>query len=213
VQLYSYFRSSAAYRVRIALALKGLDYEYLPIHLQKGEQGAESYRMVNPLQLVPTFIDDDATLTQSMAIMEYIEEKYPQPPILPRSAEERARVRAIALTVACDIHPLNNLRVLRYLVHTLKVSEDAKNEWYRHWVQAGLAALESMLEDDPATGRCCHGDTPTIADACLIPQLANARRMNVPLDAYATLLRIDEYCGGLEAFSRAAPERQPDAQP
>jgi maleylpyruvate isomerase len=212
VQLYSYFRSSAAYRVRIALALKGLDSEYLPIHLQKGEQRAEMYRMVNPLQLVPTLIDDETTITQSLAIMEYIEEKYPQPPLLPRSAEERARVRAIALAIACDIHPLNNLRVLQYLVHTLKVSDEAKNQWYRHWIEVGLGALESMLEDDAATGRCCHGDTPTIADACLIPQLANARRMNIPLTSYPTLLRIDEYCGGLEAFSRAAPERQPDAQ-
>jgi maleylpyruvate isomerase len=212
VQLYSYFRSSAAYRVRIALALKGIDYEYLPIHLQKGEQSSDAYCMVNPLQLVPTLIDDEATLTQSVAIMEYIEEKYPQPPLLPRRAEERARVRAIALSIACDIHPLNNLRVLRYLVHTLGVSDDAKNGWYRHWVDVGLAALEAMLEADPATGRCCHGDTPTMADACLIPQIANARRMNIPLTSYPTLLRIDEYCGGLEAFSRAAPERQPDAQ-
>ena len=212
MQLYSYFRSSAAYRVRIALALKGVDYEYLPVHLQKGEQSSDAYCMVNPLQLVPTLIDDEATLTQSVAIIEYIEEKYPQPPLLPRRAEERARVRAIALSIACDIHPLNNLRVLRYLVHTLGVSDDAKNGWYRHWVDVGLAALETMLEADPATGRCCHGDTPTMADACLIPQIANARRMNIALTPYPTLLRIDEYCGGLEAFSRAAPERQPDAQ-
>jgi maleylpyruvate isomerase len=211
VKLYNYFRSSAAYRVRIALYLKGLDYEYIPVHLVKGEQRAELYRTLNAQQLVPTLADDRGTFTQSLAIIEYVDERYPQPPLLPETPEARARVRAIALAIACDIHPLNNLRVLQYLTGTLGTSEDAKNAWYRHWTDLGLAALETQLAGDTATGIFCHGDRITLADVCLVPQLANARRYRIPLEPYPTLGRIDAECRKLEAFANAAPERQPDA--
>jgi maleylacetoacetate isomerase len=211
VKLYNYFRSSAAYRVRIALNLKGLAYEYIAIHLTKGEQRAEAYLAVNAQALVPALVDDGATLTQSLAIIEYLDERHPAPPLLPGDACERARVRSIALAIACDIHPLNNLRVLHYLTRVLNVGEDAKNTWYRHWIDVGLAALEAQLAKDPATGTFCHGDAPTLADICLVPQLANARRLAVPLEPYPTLLRIDEHCRLLDAFANAAPERQPDA--
>ena len=212
MQLYSYFRSSAAYRVRIALALKGLAYEYTSVHLTKGEQNAGAYRALNAQALVPTLVDGPRTLTQSLAIIEYLDERHPQPPLLPGTPEGRARVRAIALSIACDIHPLNNLRVLRYLVRTLGVSEDAKNAWYRHWIDLGLSALESQLAGDPSTGTFCHGDAPSLADVCLVPQLANARRYAIRLDAYPTLTRIDSSCRAIPAFAQAAPERQPDAQ-
>ncbi len=211
MKLYNYFRSSAAYRVRIALNLKGLAYEYIAVHLTKGEQRAETYLALNAQALVPAFVDDGATLTQSLAIVEYLDERHPDPPLLPAAPAERARVRAIALAIACDIHPLNNLRVLQYLTRVLNVGEDAKNAWYRHWIDLGLAALEAQLANDPATGAFCHGDTPTLADICLVPQLANARRYAIPLEIYPTLLRIDRRCGALAAFADAAPERQPDA--
>src|SRR5690606_4726115 len=178
MKLYSYFRSSAAYRVRIALNLKGLAYETVPVHLLKdgGQQLSDSYRSLNPTALVPTLVDGDLAVGQSMAILEYLEETHPEPALLPRDAKGRARVRAIAQTIACDIHPLNNLRVLKYLKRTLGVPDEAKNAWYRHWVEEGLAALETMLARSPETGRYCHGDTPTMADICLVPQIANARR-------------------------------------
>jgi maleylpyruvate isomerase len=211
VKLYDYFRSSAAYRVRIALNLKGLSYDHASVHLTKGEQRAETYVAINPQALVPTLVDDGATLTQSLAIIEYLDERHPQPPLLPAGPAERARVRALALSIACDIHPLNNLRVLKYLTGVLKIGDDAKNAWYRHWIDVGLAALEKQLGSDPATGAYCHGESPTLADICLVPQLANARRMSVPLEAYPILLRIDDNCRGLDAFAQAAPERQPDA--
>jgi maleylpyruvate isomerase len=211
MKLYSYFRSSAAYRVRIALHLKGLAFEYAPVHLRKGEQNGEAYRALNRQQLVPTLIDGDTVVTQSLAIIEYLDETHPEPPLLPSTPAERARVRAIALAICCDIHPLNNLRVLRYLVRTLNVGEEAKDAWYRHWIDTGLAALEAQLVSDAFTGTFCHGDVPTIADICLVPQLANARRANIPLDGYPTLLRIDATCQALDAFARAAPDRQPDA--
>jgi maleylpyruvate isomerase len=211
VKLYSYFRSSAAYRVRIALALKGLEYDYVPVHLTKGEQRADGYRGLNPQALVPALVHERRTLTQSLAIIEYLDESHPRPPLLPSTREERARVRAIALSIACDIHPLNNLRVLQYLVRTVGASEDAKNEWYRHWIEVGLSALEAQLAADPETGTFCHGETPTLADICLVPQLANARRYAIPLDAYPTLLRIDSKCNELAPFIAAAPELQPDA--
>ncbi len=211
VKLYDYFRSSAAYRVRIALNLKGLPYDHASVHLTKGEQRAEAYVAINPQGLVPTLVDDGATLTQSLAIVEYLDERHPQPPLLPAAPADRARVRAIALAIACDIHPLNNLRVLKYLTGVLKVGDDAKNAWYRHWIDVGLTALERQLAADPASGSYCHGETPTLADVCLVPQLANARRMAVPLEAHPTLLRIDENCRRLDAFARAAPEQQPDA--
>jgi len=212
VRLYSYFRSSAAYRVRIALALKGLAYEYLPVHLIKGEQRSDDYRALNAQALVPTLVDEQRVFTQSLAIIEYLDERHPRPPLLPDAPAERARVRAIALSIACDIHPLDNTRVLQYLVRTLGVSEDAKNAWYRHWIDLGLSALETQLAGDPATGTFCHGEKPSLADICLVPQLANARRFDIPLDAYPTLARIDSSCRALAAFAQAAPERQPDAQ-
>jgi maleylpyruvate isomerase len=212
MKLYSYFRSSAAYRVRIALRLKGLDYEYIPVHLLKGEQRADAYRATNPQGLVPTLADDRGTFTQSLAIIEYLEERYPEPPLLPETPEARARVRAIALSIACEIHPLDNTRVLQYLTRTLGVTEDAKNAWYRHWVDLGLAALEQQLATDAATGEFCHGATPTLADICLVPQLANARRFAIPLDPYPTLTRIESACAALPAFAAAAPAHQPDAQ-
>ena len=211
MKLYSYFRSSAAYRVRIALNLKGIAYEYLPINLRQGEQRAAPFRSINVQQLVPALADERGTFTQSLAIIEYLEERYPEPPLLPGPPEARARVRGIALAIACDIHPLDNLRVLQYLTHTLEVGEEAKNIWYRHWIDLGLAALETQLAGDAATGPFCHGATPTLADVCLVPQLANARRLPLPLDAYPTLLRIEAACAALPAFAAAAPDRQPDA--
>jgi len=210
MQLYSYFRSSAAYRVRIALGQKGVAFEYVPVHLVKGEQRDDRYRALNPQSLVPVLIDEGRIITQSLAIIEYLEERYPNPRLLPGAPAERARVRSIALSIACEIHPLDNLRVLQYLVRTLGVSEEAKNVWYRHWIDLGLSALESQLANDRATGTFCHGETPPLADICLVPQLANARRYNIPLDAYPTLTRIDSSCRALDAFAAAAPERQPD---
>jgi maleylpyruvate isomerase len=212
MKLYGYFRSSAAYRVRIALGLKGLRYEYVAIHLRKGEQGAAPYREMNPYELVPTLVDDRGTFTQSLAILEYLDERYPQPPLLPSAPEARARVRAIALAIACDIHPLDNLRVLRYLLRTIGASETAKDAWYRHWIDVGLTALEAQLAREPATGEFCHGRTATLADCCLVPQLANARRAGIPLDAYPTLTRIEAMCNALPAFAAAVPEKQPDAE-
>ena len=211
MKLYNYFRSSAAYRVRIALNLKGLQAENVFIHLQKNEQSADDYLRVNPQGLVPALVDGNDTITQSMAIIEYLDEAYPSPPLLPGTPVERARVRSIAQLVACDIHPIDNLRVLRYLVNDLKLSEDQKNAWYAHWIVVGLNALETMLASDPRAGRFCHGDTPTLADICLVPQLANARRGNVDLARYPTLLRIDAACNELPAFANAHPMKQPDA--
>ncbi|MEO8740971.1 MAG: maleylacetoacetate isomerase [Casimicrobiaceae bacterium] len=211
MKLYNYFRSSAAYRVRIALNLKGLAYEYIPVHLTKGEQRSDAYVAVNAQALVPTLVDDALTVSQSLAIIEYLDERYPRPPLLPATPVERARVRAIALAIACDIHPLNNLRVLHYLTRTLSVSEEAKNAWYRHWVDTGLGALEVQLANNASAAAYCHGDTPTLADICLVPQLANARRYGIALDAYPTLLRIDANCSQLAAFAAAAPDAQPDA--
>ena len=212
MKLYGYFRSSAAYRVRIALALKGLPYEYAAVHLRRGEQRAAQYRALNAQELVPTLDDDRGRFTQSLAIIEYLDERYPQPPLLPRTPEARARVRAIALAIACDIHPLDNLRVLQYLVDTVGASDETKNAWYRHWIDVGLGALESQLSRDPATGTFCQGEAPTLADICLVPQLANARRFGIPLDAYPRLLRIEAACNALPAFVAALPEKQPDAE-
>ena len=213
-KLYGYFRSSAAFRARIALNLKGLDYERMIVHLTKGggEQFAPEYRALNPQALVPVLQDDALTLTQSIAMVEYLEEVYPNPPLLPKSPAERARVRSLALMVACEIHPLNNLRVLRYLIHDLKVTEGQKDEWYRHWVTNGLAPLEKRLVNDTATGHFCHGDTPGLADICLVPQLANARRFNIALGDFPTLVRIEQNCMALKAFQDAAPAVQPDAE-
>ena len=213
MKLYDYFRSSAAYRVRIALNLKGLTPERAFVHLRKGAQRGDDYLALNAQGLVPALALDDGTLlTQSLAIIEYLDETQPKPPLLPRVATERARVRSIALAIACDIHPLNNLRVLLYLKNTLGVADEQKDAWYRYWVDVGFEALERQLSRDPATGRYCHGDTPTLADVCLVPQLANARRMGVDIGPYPTLARIETACVALPAFAAAAPEKQPDAE-
>lgn len=211
--LYGYWRSSAAYRVRIALALKGLAYENRPVHLVKdgGQQHATGYAAMNPQQLVPSLRDGERVLTQSLAIMEYLEETRPEPPLLPADARGRARVRALAQLVACDIHPLGNLRVLQYLERELGVDDARRGAWSRHWIATGFAAMEAMLAGHAATGRYCHGDTPGLADACLVPQVYNARRWKLPLDDYPTIRRIDEACGELEAFRSALPEAQADA--
>ncbi|TCO79266.1 maleylacetoacetate isomerase [Plasticicumulans lactativorans] len=213
MQLHDYFRSSAAYRVRIALNLKGLAYQHVPVNLVRGEEAAASYRALNPQGLVPALVlDDGSVLTQSLAICEYLDETHPEPPLLPRDPAGRARVRALAQVVACDIHPINNLRVLKYLVAELGASEAQKLDWYRHWVTEGLAALEALLAGHPASGRYCHGDRPTLADVCLVPQVFNARRFDCPLDAFPSVTRIVAACEALDAFAAAAPDRQPDAR-
>lgn len=213
LRLYTYFRSSAAYRVRIALALKGLPYESVPVHLLQGggEQLAPAYRAVNPAALVPSLQDGDAVLTQSMAILEYLEETHPAPALLPAGPLARARVRALAFTVACDMHPLGNLRVLNYLTGTLGVTEEARKDWARYWMGLGLAAMEQHLVRDAETGAFCHGDSPTFADCCLVPQVFNARRFGLELTAFPTVLRIAGHCETLEAFVGAQPGQQPDA--
>ena len=214
MKLYDYFRSSAAYRVRIALNFKGLTPDDRAfVHLRMGNQRAQDYLTLNPQGLVPALeVDDDRVLTQSLAIIEYLNEIQPEPALLPETPEARARVRAIALSIACEIHPLNNLRVLNYLTGTLGVTDEQKNGWYRYWIDVGFEALESQLARDRETGTYCHGDTPTIADICLVPQLANARRFKIDLTPYPTLVRIEGACNKLPAFALAAPARQPDAE-
>jgi maleylacetoacetate isomerase/maleylpyruvate isomerase len=209
MELYNYFRSSASYRVRIALALKGLAYDYKPVHLVKNEQLAESYAAVSAARLVPLLRDDGQVVTQSLAIIEYLDETHPEPPLLPADALGRARVRSLALDVACEIHPLNNLRVLRYLVHSMKVSEEDKDRWYRHWVESGLEAVERQLAALPS--RYCHGDLPTLADCVLVPQIFNARRMNCRTDHVPQVMRVFDACMLLPAFERTRPEACPDA--
>ena len=215
LQLYSYWRSSAAYRVRIGLNLKGLAYETLPVHLLRGggEQHGESFRRANPQGLVPVLKHGDQLIRQSLAALEYLDEAFPGHPLLPQAAHDRQRVRSIALAIACDIHPLNNLRVLQYFERSWGVPQPGRDGWVRHWIEEGFAALEAMLADDPTTGRYCFGDTPGMADCCLVPQIYNARRFHVDMAAYPTLLRIDEACQALPAFGAAGPERQPDAPP
>lgn len=210
--LYGYFRSSAAYRVRIALNLKGLAYDQAPVNLVKGEQRGEEFLARNPQGLVPALITDDgARLTQSLAICEYLDERYPDPALLPADAAGRARVRALAQAVACEIHPLNNLRVLKYLTGELGVDEATKMTWYRHWISEGFAALEAQLSREAGSGDFCHGDTPGLADLCLVPQVFNAERFACDLAAYPRIRRIVANCRALDAFARAAPEAQPDA--
>lgn len=211
--LYSYWRSSAAYRVRIALNLKGLHYETRAVHLVRdgGEQHSPDYVALNPQQLVPALVDDGKVMTQSMSIAEYLDETHPQPPLLPADAAGRARVRALAQTVACDVHPLGNLRVLQRLGAQFGADDEQKGNWMRHWIGAGFRALETMLAHDRQTGRYCHGDSPGLADLCLVPQVYNARRWHLPLDDYPTIVRIDGACAQLAAFQAALPERQPDA--
>lgn len=214
MKLYSYFRSSAAYRVRIALNLKGLDYEYAPVHLLRdgGQQLQPDYRALNPDGIVPTLVDGDDVLTQSLAIVEYLEETHPEPPLLPRAPADRAFVRSIALSVACEIHPLDNLRVLKYLKHQVKAPDEVKDAWYAHWVESGFEALEKRLSADKRVGAFCFGDTPTVADLCLVPQVFNARRFKIDLGRFPTIERIADHADTLDAFQRAAPAQQPDAE-
>ena len=210
MELFNYFRSSASYRVRIALALKGLDYDDRPVHLAKNEQFNESYSAVSAARLVPLLRDGEHALTQSLAIIEYLEETHPTPALLPAAPAERARVRALAMDIACEILPLNNLRVLRYLVRDLKVSEDDKNRWYRHWVETGLEVVERQLAARPSA--FCHGDAPTLADCCLVPQIFNARRFDCRLEHVPNVMRVFEACMALPAFEATRPENCPDAE-
>ncbi|HEY0112174.1 MAG TPA: maleylacetoacetate isomerase [Allosphingosinicella sp.] len=203
-RLFDYYRSSASYRVRIALGLKGLDYERVPVDLLQGGQKGPDYRSVNPQGLIPLLEIDGHRIAQSLAIIDYLDATRPDPPLLPADPADSAHVRALALIVACDIHPLNNLRVLNYLKGPLAQPEDSRNAWYRHWVAEGLAALEALAA--PRSGLFLFGDTPTIADCCLVPQLFNARRFDVPLDPYPTLLRADAEAARLEAFAAAHPD-------
>jgi len=212
MKLYTYFRSSAAYRVRIALNLKGLEREDVFIHLRQGAQRQTGYLGLNPQGLVPTLVDGDAVIGQSFAILEYLEETHPEPPLLPADRAGRARARQLGLIVACDIHPLNNLRVLQYLGRELGLDEEARNRWYRHWVERGFAALETLLTGTPGTERFCHGEVPGFADLCLVPQVYNAGRFAIDLSPYPTVRRINETCLALPAFADAAPEAQPDAE-
>ncbi|WP_158044395.1 maleylacetoacetate isomerase [Skermanella pratensis] len=212
MKLFGYFRSSAAYRVRIALNLKGLEVDHRFVHLRKGEQSAPEYGALNPQGMVPLLIDGPHVLTQSLAIIEYLEETNPEPSLLPKRPIERARVRAIAQAIACDIHPLNNLRVLRYLIGPMKVSDEAKNEWYKHWVVEGLAALERTLTPAAGTGNFCHGDQPTLADVCLVPQVYNAERADIDLSPYPRIMKIVSACRELRAFQDADPAKQADVE-
>ncbi|MEZ5705477.1 MAG: maleylacetoacetate isomerase [Burkholderiaceae bacterium] len=211
MKLYNYFRSSASYRVRIALALKGLSYTYVPVHLVKGEHRQPDYAEKSADRLVPMLeLDDGTTIAQSMAIIEYLDEVHPTPALLPRDPLGRARVRALAQSIACEIHPLNNLRVLKYLVHELHATEEAKNTWYRHWVRQGLEAFERQLAQQPPS-MFCWGDTPTLADCCLVPQVFNARRFDTPLHDLPRTLAVVESCMALPAFQAAQPSACPDA--
>lgn len=212
MKLYTFFRSSAAFRVRIALGLKGLDYAPQFVHLAKGEHRRPEYTRLNPQGLVPALVEDDGTfLTQSLALMEYLEETHPQPPLLPREPKARARVRSLSLLIACEIHPLNNLRALTYLRKTLALGEDQVNAWYRHWIADGMTKLEAELAG-PGTGRFCHGDAPSMADCCLVPQIFNAKRYNCELAPYPEAMRVFDECMKLEAFDRAQPSKQPDRE-
>ena len=213
MKLYSYWRSSAAYRVRIALNLKGLDYEVVPVHLLKngGEQHQAEYQSINPQGVVPALVDGNVRIGQSLAIMDYLEDRYPEPALYPQSIEARAFARQFAQVVACDIHPLNNLRVLKYLKRTLDQDDEARNDWYHHWVRMGFTALEKLLDGRDWQGPYCLDGQVGIADACLVPQIYNARRFEVPMDDFPTLARINQACMELEAFRQAAPENQVDA--
>jgi maleylacetoacetate isomerase len=211
LKLYTYFRSSAAFRVRIALNLKGLAYDPVFVHLAKGEHRKPEYAELDPQALLPTLVDRDHALSQSLAIIEYLEEKYPAPPLLPKDALGRARVRSLSLLVACEIHPLNNLRTLQHLKRALAQNEEQINAWYRHWIADGLAKLEADLGRG-GSGKFCHGDSPTMADCCLVPQIFNAKRYQSDLAPYPKVVRIFEACMKLEAFDRAQPSKQPDAE-
>jgi maleylacetoacetate isomerase/maleylpyruvate isomerase len=212
--LYSFWRSSAAFRVRIALNLKGIEYDIIPVHLRKGggEQLKESYQALNPNGLVPLYMEDDVPLHQSTAIIEYLEEKYPNPPLLPKNLQDRAWVRALAQDIAADIHPINNLRVLRYLVGTLGVNDENKTIWYAHWVKKGLTSLEKRLASDARVGLFCYGDLPTMADVFLVPQVFNAYDTKIDFSVYPTVHRIVTHCMTLPTFINASWEKQVDAE-
>jgi len=210
MELFNYFRSSASYRVRIGLALKGLDYTYRPVHLARGEQHGESYGAVSATRLVPLLVDGDQRLHQSLAILEYLDEIHPEPPLLPRDPAERARVRALAMDMACEIHPLNNTRVLRFLVKDLGLSEDDKLRWYRHWVESGLATLDAQLAQAP--GRYACGDQPGLVDCVLVPQVFNAQRFDCRLEHVPQVMRVFEACMALPAFDKTQPKYCPDAE-
>lgn len=213
VKLYGFFRSSAAYRVRIALNLKGLVYEQIPIHLRKNQQRQEAFLALNPQGLVPALEDDGEIFTQSLAIIEYLDETHPEPPLLPGHPADRARVRSLAQAIACDIHPLNNLRVLRFLQNPLGHDEKTVESWYNHWIKTGFEGIERVLAADGQAGKFCHGDEPGLADLCLVPQYANARRYgSFDFTPFPTINRIVETCEKVPAFANAAPERQPDAE-
>jgi maleylacetoacetate isomerase len=214
MELFSYFRSSAVFRVRIALNLKNIDHAIHPVHLRRdgGEHLRPAFAEVNPEKLVPMLMDEGRRFTQSLAILEYLEEQHPSPALLPAEAADRAWVRAMAAYVACEIHPLNNLRVLHYLEGTLGISPEQKQAWIVYWVHTGFAALDKRLSADGKSGLCCFGDTPTFADCCLVPQVFNARRFGVSIDDYPSIARIERHLMGLDAFKRAAPGNQPDAE-
>jgi maleylacetoacetate isomerase len=206
--LYSYPMSSASYRVRIALALKGIEVTTVTKQLRRGEQRAKDFLAINPQGFVPVLsLDDGQVLPQSLAIIEYLDEIHPQPPLLPATPFERARVRSLSLLIACDIHPLNNLRVLQYLEGSLGEAQSARDTWYRHWIEAGFEALEEALGRDPARGRFCYGDAPSLADVCLVPQVFNARRYSVDLAPFPRIVAIDAACHEIAAFASAAPEK------
>jgi len=212
VRLHGYYRSSASFRVRIALNLKGVSYEQIPHHLRKDAHRAPDFLALNPQGFVPVLEADGAVLIQSLAIIEYLEERFPDPPLLPADPLERARVRALAEIVACDIHPLNNLRVLRYLRNELGHDQTTVEKWYNHWIAEGFQALEAMLASQPQTGRFCHGDTPSLADVCLIPQVVNAQNFQLDMAPFPTIRRIFTEALNLPAFARALPANQPDAE-
>lgn len=212
MKLHNYFRSSASYRVRIALNLKGLAFDYVPVHLARGDHHNGPFAQLSADRLVPMLEHDDDRLSQSMAIIEYLDEIQPEPALLPRDARSRAHVRALAQSIACEIHPLNNLRVLKYLVRDLKLDEDAKNGWYRHWVREGLLAFERQLAQSPAGSIYCWGDTPTLADCCLVPQIFNGQRFDCDFSDLPRTMAVYEACMKLDAFQRAQPSQCPDAQ-
>ena len=211
-KLHGYFRSSASYRTRIALNMKGLVYEQVSVHLARGVQYTPEFSEISPQNLVPVLERDRLRLYQSLAIIEYLEETFPQPPLLPTEPAARARVRSLGLISGCEIHPLNNTRVLGYLTQTLKLSDQQKEDWYRHWVTVGFEALEKRLAGERETGRFCHGDAPGFADIFLVPQVANANRFKVDLQPFPTIRRINENCLMVDAFIKAMPQNQPDAE-
>jgi maleylpyruvate isomerase len=214
MKLYNYFRSSSSYRVRIACNLKGLQYEYLPIHLNRngGEQFSEEFLSLNPQALVPVLDDGVSRVSQSLAILEYLEETHPQTPLLPYASKDRAAVRELSQYIACEMHPLNNLRVLKFLTGTLGLDETQKQTWITHWLRTGLTALERQLSTSPTRGAFCFGDKPTMADCCIVPQAFNARRFGVDIAEYPTLAAIERNCEALDAFRDAHPSRQPDTE-